>query len=118
LRIYTELKVWQKSHKLVLEVFRVTAKFPKEEKYGLTSQMRRASFSIPANIAEGCAKEGDKDFARFLQISLGSANELEYFFLLTRDLHMLGSETYEKLQEQITETRKMLVSFIVSLRKK
>jgi four helix bundle protein len=76
LRVYTELIVWQKSHKLVLEVFKLTTNFPKDERYGLTSQIRRAAASVPGNIAEGCAKESNKDFSRFLQISLGSANEL------------------------------------------
>jgi four helix bundle protein len=78
MRDFKEYKVWEKSHYLALEVYRVTATFPKEELYGLTSQIRRASTSIPANIAEGCGRSGNTELARFLQIAMGSASELEY----------------------------------------
>ena len=74
-----ELKVWEKSHQLVLEVYRITASFPKEEIFGITSQVRRAVASIPAHIAEGCGKSTQLGFAKFLNISLGSANETDYF---------------------------------------
>lgn len=77
---YKELKVWEKSHQLVLEIYSITARFPKEEIFGVTSQIRRAATAIPANIAEGCGKKSQLDFANFLNISLGSANEIDYFF--------------------------------------
>ena len=78
---YRKLVVWEKAHKLVLEVYRVTMTFPKEELFGLTSQIRRASASIPANIAEGSGRGSDAEMARFLHIALGSASELEYHLL-------------------------------------
>jgi len=84
---YKDLKVWEKAHHFTLEVYKVSATFPKTETYGLTNQLRRASSSIPANIAEGCGKNSKLDFANFLNISLGSSNEAEYFLLLSRDLN-------------------------------
>ncbi|MGA9994068.1 MAG: four helix bundle protein, partial [Pyrinomonadaceae bacterium] len=89
MRDFREFKVWVKSHDLTLEVYKVTAAFPKEELYGLTSQIRRASASIPANIAEGCGRSGNPELCRFLQISMGSASELEYHLLLAHDLKFL-----------------------------
>jgi four helix bundle protein len=83
---FRQLKVWEKSHQLALSVYKATKKFPKEELYGLTSQIRRASMSIPTNIAEGCGRNTDKEFARFLQIAMGSASETEYQLILARDL--------------------------------
>jgi len=87
--------VWEKSHLLTLEIYRATENFPREELYGLTGQIRRASASIPANIAEGFGKDGDADFARFLQIARGSASELEYHLLLVKDLGFLEQNNYE-----------------------
>jgi four helix bundle protein len=113
---FRELKVWQKSHQLTLGVYKVTATFPKEELYGLTSQTRRACASIPANIAEGCGRATDGDFARFLQIALGSASELEYHLLLARDLGFLSSSNYEHLNNEATEIKRMLTSFIQKLK--
>jgi four helix bundle protein len=78
---FKKLSVWQKSHLLTMDVYKATADFPKDEQYGLTSQIRRACSSIPANIAEGCGREGDVEFGRFLQIAMGSAYELEYHIL-------------------------------------
>ena len=86
---FRKQKVWQKSHKLTLEIYKVTMGFPRDEIYGLTSQLRRCCSSIPANIAEGCGRNSDADFSRFLQISMGSATELEYHLLLSHDLGML-----------------------------
>lgn len=85
---FRTLKVWSKAHELTLLVYKQTKTFPKEELFGLTSQIRRACSSIPANIAEGCGKGSDADFSRFLQIAFGSANELEYHFILARDLNL------------------------------
>ena len=81
-----ELKVWQKAHQLTLAVYQITAPFPREELYGLTSQLRRAAASIPANLAEGCGRNGDAEFARFCSIALGSVSELDYHLLPARDL--------------------------------
>ena len=83
---FRDLKVWQKAHNVVLAVYRASAEFPAAERFGLTSQLRRAAVSIPANIAEGCVRSSDADFARFLHISLGSASEVDYYLLLARDL--------------------------------
>jgi four helix bundle protein len=89
MKSFRGLKVWHSAHQLTLAVYKATAKFPKEELYALTSQMRRAASSIPANIAEGCGRGTDADFGRFLQIALGSASELEYHLLLAFDLKLL-----------------------------
>ncbi len=86
---FRHLKVWQKSHELTLAVYKATSLFPPDELYGLRSQIRRSCASIPANIAEGCGRNADGDFARFLQIAMGSASELEYHLLLVRDLNLL-----------------------------
>ena len=94
---FKSLKVWRKSHQVTLGVYKATVAFPKAELYGLTSQMRRCSVSIPANIAEGCGRGGAADFARFLRIAMGSASELEYHCLLSRDLGFLNGEGYTRL---------------------
>ena len=113
---FKELKVWEKSHQLVLSVYRATGKFPKDELYGLTGQIRRSSASIPANIAEGCGRKGDAELARFMQIAMGSASELEYHLLLAHDLNVLKGSDYERLTEGVTEVKRMLTSFIQRLR--
>lgn len=113
---YKNFKVWQKSHQLTLDVYDTLQSFPKDEMFGLVSQMKRSSSSIPTNIAEGCGRNSDKDFARFLIIAFGSANELEYQFILSRDLNFLNSETSEKLLFQIEEIKKMLNSLILKLK--
>lgn len=113
---YANLKVWQKSHRMVVEIYRASSRFPKEELYGLVSQIRRCAVSIPANIAEGCGRDGDADFARFLRISMGSANELEYYVLLSRDLGFLDAQKYTPLRAGITEMKRMLNSFIKTVR--
>ncbi len=113
---FRELKVWEKAHGLVLEVYRQTKEFPAAEIYGLTSQMRRAAASIPANIAEGCGRAGDAELARFLQIAAGSASELEYHLLLARDLDMMQEEIYKSLNSETTEIKRMLITFITKLR--
>ena len=94
---FRDLAVWKKAHELTLAVYRATKNFPKDETYGLTSQMRRSSASIAANIAEGCGKRTDTDFARFVQNAFGSASELEYHLLLARDLGLLKAAEYEDL---------------------
>ncbi|MYE54953.1 MAG: four helix bundle protein [Chloroflexi bacterium] len=116
MRDFKQLKVWQKSHNLTLKAYKVTKAFPREEIYGLTNQIRRASSSIPANIAEGCGMDGDAQFARFLQISMGSATELEYHFLLARDLGLIDAATYNTLNDELTQTKRMLTIFIQRVR--
>ena len=90
---FRDLNVWRKAHEIALDVYRVTKSFPREELYALTSQMRRSGVSIATNIAEGCGKHSDADFARFVVIALGSASEFEYQVLLARDLGFLKSLT-------------------------
>ncbi len=108
--------VWQKSHRLTLDIYQATKGFPKEEMYGLTSQIRRAGLSIPANIAEGCGREGEAELARFLIIAMGSASELEYHLLLARDLGFLPPDEYTQLHKEATEVKRMLTTFIKKLR--
>ena len=112
---FRELKVWEKAHQLTLAVYKATAKFPKDELYGLTSQTRRSCASIPANIAEGCGRRGDAELARFFQIAMGSASELEYHLLLARDLDLLNGSDYKWLAGEVTEVKRMLTSFIQKL---
>lgn len=116
MRDFRELKVWQKAHKCVLEIYRSTRTFPTEERFGLTSQLRRAAASVPSNIAEGCGREGDRELARFLSIAAGSASEVEYQLLLTHDLSFLDDEPYRQLDTQINEVKRMLNAFIRKLR--
>lgn len=94
---FSELKVWQKAHELVLEIYQVTKKFPKSEKYGLISQIRRTSISTAANIVEGHKRKSDKDFAHFINIAEGSLEECKYYLLLARDLNYLLNEEYTGL---------------------
>ena len=112
---FKELKVWQKSHALAASVYKATATFPKEELYGLTSQMRRAGVSVAANIAEGCGRNGNADFARFLQMACGSASELEYLLMLSREIEYLRPSDYERFSNDVTEVKRMLTSFIQKL---
>lgn len=116
MRDYHRLDVWQKSHDLTLEIYRQTAVFPKEELYGLTSQIRRAAVSIPANIAEGCGRDGEPELARFLQIAMGSVSELSYELELARDLGYLAPDPYIPLQERLNEIGKMLNVLIQLIR--
>lgn len=114
---FKKIKVWEKSHQLALEIYRLTSSFPNSEMYGIVQQMRRAVYSIPANIAEGSCRKSDKDFSRYLHISLGSANELEYFVLLSKDLNYIDESKYQIFNDQINEIKKMLSSFIKKLQK-
>lgn len=107
---FHELKVWQKAHQLTLTVYQVTAAFPREERYGLTSQLRRCSSSIPANLAEGCGRSGDAEFARFCSIAMGSASELQYHLLLARDLKLLKPTEHAELSQRATELKRMLTA--------
>jgi four helix bundle protein len=110
-----DLKVWTKAHELTLAVYRQTRVFPKEEMYGLTSQLRRAAASIGANIAEGCGRRSDGEMKRSLQIARGSASELEYHFVLARDLQLLGKDEFKNLEGKVLEVQRMLASLVQRL---
>lgn len=116
---FKTLKIWERSHFLVLIVYSVSAKFPKEEAYGLTSQLRRSATSIPTNIAEGCGRASDAELVRFLVIAMGSSSETEYQLLLSKDLGYLEETEYVELSKELIEIRKMINAFIqkVNLRK-
>ena len=107
---FKQLKVWQKAHDLTLAIYRTTSTFPKEELYGLISQMRRSAVSIGSNLAEGRGRDGDPDFQRFIAIAKGSSAELEYQLLLSRDLGYLHHDQYQQLLTHLSEIGRMLVS--------
>jgi four helix bundle protein len=113
---FRKLKVWHKAHELVLAVYRSTAGYPKEELFGLTSQTRRAASSIPTNMAEGCGRGSDADFARFLWMANGSACELDYHLLLAHDLQLLSGERYQQLAAKLDEVKRMLASLIATVK--
>ncbi|MBM2812142.1 MAG: four helix bundle protein [Chloroflexi bacterium] len=116
MRDFRQLKVWDKSHKLTLAVYQATAPFPRDELYGIVGQMRRSCSSIPANIAEGCGRNGNAELARFMQIAMGSASELEYHVLLAHDLGFLSDAQHDRLTYDVIEVKKMLASFIQTLK--
>ena len=113
---FRDLKVWEKAHRLTLDMYGCSRDFPDDERFGLTSQLRRACVSIGANLAEGCCRNTDKDFARFVDISLGSASEVEYLLLLSTDLGYLPEARSESLDEQICEVKRMLTGLKQRLR--
>ena len=115
MRNFRDLKVWQKAYALTLATYRATKTFPSEERFGLTSQLRRSSASIPANIAEGCGRSGEAELAGFFNIAMGSASELECHLMLARDLTFLKFDEYEHLANGVTEVKRMLKSFIQKL---
>jgi len=108
MRAFRDLIVWQKAHQLTLDLYRVTKSFPRDEQYGLTSQIRRAAASVGANIAEGCGRGTARDFARFVQMALGSASELEYELLLASDLGLFPGTTYSQFESAIVSVKRML----------
>src|SRR3989441_5034866 len=112
---FRKLLVWDNAHQLTLAIYHVTATLPREETYGLVSQIRRAASSIPSNIAEGCGRDGDAELARFCIIARGSASELEYELLLARDLKLLQPGDYEMLSQQTVEIKRMLTIFVKKL---
>jgi four helix bundle protein len=114
---FRSLMVWERGHRLTLLIYKESYGFPKEEIYGLTSQIRRASSSIPINIAEGCGRGSDADFARFLQIAFGSASETEYLLLLCSELSFLSKEQYVELNLLVQEIKKMLAKLMSTIRK-
>lgn len=114
---YKKLIVWQKVHQNVLDVYKLTIRFPKEEVYGITSQIRRAIVSVSNNIVEGTGKFTDKDFANYLQTALGSCQESEYLIMLSYQLEFIDKKTFETINTQIGEVKAMLISLIKKLRK-
>jgi four helix bundle protein len=114
---FRNLDVWRKSHDLTLSVYRASGSFPREEVYGVTSQIRKCAASIAANIAEGCGRGTDPDFGRFLNVAMGSASELEYHLLLAHDLGYLNKEDYARLGSEAIRVKRMLASLINRLRK-
>lgn len=116
MRAFRELTVWKKSHALTLGVFRATQRVKRGEFPGLVPQLRSAAASIPTNIAEGCGHFGQREFARFLQMAMASASELEYLLLLTTELGMLPPHTYAVLESQVKEVKRMLTSLIQRIR--
>lgn len=113
---FHQLKVWQKAHHLTLAVYQITAGFPRDELYGLSSQLRRAASSVAANLAEGSGRSGDAEFARFCSIAMGSASELEYHLLLAKDLKLIGPKDHEVLSWRAVEVKRMLAGLLVKLR--
>lgn len=111
MRNFRQLKVWAKAHDLTLAVYAATNGFPREERYALTSQIRRAASSVPANIVEGEGRRSDGDLHRFIQIARGSAAELEDHLLLARDLHYLRDDEHHKLEAKLDELQRMLTAF-------
>ncbi len=115
---FKDLKVWEKAHQFTLKVYEVSRLFPREEIYGLTSQLRRAASSIPSTIAEGCGKNSQTEFAHYLNIALGSANESEYFLILANDLGYIEQKDFVPLSVSINEIKAMLISLISKVRSK
>ena len=115
---FENLTVWQKSHTLVLTIYKITAEFPKEERYGLGSQLRRSASSIPANIVEGSSRTHSKEFLQFLNHARASLEETKYHLLLARDLSYLKSNNYNELQSRCEEIGKMLSGLVGSIKNK
>jgi len=113
---YRALKVWQKAHVFTLDIYKITQTFPKTETYSLVNQMKRSASSIPTNIAEGCGRNSNSDLAYFLNIALGSSNEIDYQVLLVKDLGYISQESYETLESQIGEIKAMLINLISKVR--
>ena len=116
MRDYRKYRVWEKGHEFAIQVYQVTKQYPKDELYGLTSQLRRAALSIPTNIAEGSARNSEKEFAQFLNISSGSASECEYLLEFSNAMNYLNEENHKKLNLKIIEIRKMLNSLYTKVK--
>ncbi|HMF92198.1 MAG TPA: four helix bundle protein [Candidatus Angelobacter sp.] len=115
MRNYRDLQVWSKAYALSLELYRLSRTFPKEEIYGITSQMRRSVVSIGANLAEGCGRRTNAEMARFVRIAMGSASELDHHLLLCKDLGFLHDEDYKRTSRNLIEVRKMLGALLESI---
>ena len=115
MRDFRKYTVWQESHLFTLDVYKATKNFPKEELFGLTSQLRRAVSSIPTNFAEGCGSNSEKEFARYLNIAIASSSEVEYLLLLTKDLQFLSIEVHQVLEEKVIQIRKQIYQLRLKL---
>lgn len=115
---FEDLRVWQESHRLTLEIYKLTKKFPREEVYGLVSQLRRASSSVPANIVEGYYRNTTKELIKFIYNSRGSAGEVTYFLILAKDLRYIGGKEYQSLRDDYESLIRQLNALINSLNKK
>jgi len=113
---YRNYIVWQKSHRLVIDIYKATASFPKSEQFNFVSQINRAALSIPTNIVEGCGRETQKELIRFLYISSGSAHELEYLIQAATELNFIDTEDSKKLLSNIDEIKKMLYALIQKIK--
>lgn len=113
---FKELKVWQKAIDFVIEIYRLSGKFPENEKFGITAQLRRASISISCNISEGSGKSSNKDFNRFLEIAIGSTNEVENLIIICNKLDYISKEETDVVIEKIHEIRKMITGFQKTLK--
>lgn len=117
MRDYQKLDVWKKAHLFTLQVYKeILPIMPVEERFALTQQIRRATYSIPLNIVEGSGKNTNKDFASYLDNALGSTKEVEYAFILIRDLAYISLEVYEVVNKSVNEIKAMLIAFIKFLR--
>ena len=115
MRDFHNLLIWKRSHQLTLDLYKVSQSFPKEELFGLTSQIRRAASSVPTNIAEGSGRNSNKDFAHFLQIAIGSASEVEYELLLAKELNYINANDYQLLVDETIAVRKMIIKYKTEL---
>ncbi len=113
---FRNLKVWARAHKLTISIYVLTKKFPKDELYGLTSQIRRSCSSIPTNIAEGCGKASQSELSRYLQIAMGSSSELDYLLMLAHELTYIDDPVYQETSSELIEVRRMLNAFIRKIR--
>ena len=116
MRDFHHLEVWGRAHRLALALYRVTRSFPKEELYGLTTQIRRAATSVGANIAEGCGRRSDRELRRFLLIAMGSASELEYHLLLASDLGLIDPSSHTTLGKELTGVKRMISGLLNRLK--
>lgn len=115
MRDFKNLLVWQRSHKFAVDLYKISKSLPKEELYGITSQLRRAAVSIPTNISEGSGKRTEKDFSHYLSIASGSASETEYLLMLIKELEFLPQEKIDPMINEINEIKKMLNAFQIKI---
>lgn len=111
MRDFKQLEFWQRSHQLVLSIYNLSRNFPKEELFGLTSQIRRSAVSIPSNIAEGCGRESNAELKRFLTIAAGSASELQYQLFLSKELSHIDENVFKDLDSEIVAIRKLIFKY-------
>ena len=115
MRDFHQLAFWQQSHRLTLKIYQITRAFPKEELYGLVSQIRRSSSSVPTNIAEGCGRNSMPELKRFLAIASGSASELHYQLILSRDLDYISDPLFKELEDNLIQIKKMIYAYSLKL---